>query len=92
MQGIVVKAEFFRTQTVLTDLARDQVTSRDGDLFIIGVAGKPDDLHAVQQRIGNRFGGVGSGDEEDLREVEGNFKIVIAELGVLFRVKDFQQG
>ena len=37
---------------MLGDGVRDQMLARDLDLLVLGIAGDPDDLHAVHQRAG----------------------------------------
>ncbi len=78
-------------QSVLLDLARDQVALRDLDLLLLGVGAELDDLHAVQQRLRDGVQPVRRGDEEDLAQVERHVQVVIAELGVLLRVKHLEQ-
>ena len=51
-----------------------------------------DDFHAVQQWRGDGFQGIGRGDKENLREIIGNFKIIITEFDILLRVKYFQES
>ena len=63
----------------------------DLQLLLLGVGGHLDDLHAVQQRSGNRIQGIGSGDEHHIGKVNGNFQIVIPIGVVLFSVQHFQQ-
>ena len=53
-------------QAVALALARPQVVAGDGHLLGDGVAVEADDLHAVQQRAGDRLGLVGGRDEDDL--------------------------
>ena len=78
-------------EAVLLDLARDEVLLGDRDLFLLGVAGQLDDLHAVQQRAGDGVELVGGADEEHLRQVERLVEIVVAEGVVLLRVEGLEQ-
>ena len=64
---------------------------RDLDLLLFGVAGKMDDLETVPQCRRNRIHDVGRGDEEHLREVEGQIEIVIPERIVLLGVENLEQ-
>jgi hypothetical protein len=66
------------------ELLGDQVLARDPDLFLVGVAGELQDLHPVAQGSGDRVEGVGGGDEQHLREVEGHPEVVVRE-GVVLR-------
>ena len=66
------------------------MTFGDLDLFVLGVAGDPDDLHAVHERLGHPQG-VGGGHEHDIRKVVVHLKIVIVEAAVLFGVQDLQK-
>src|SRR6185503_11443833 len=56
-------------QAVGLALLRDEVLLRDVELLELGVAGDPDDLHAVLERPGDALEVVRGGDEHDLREV-----------------------
>ena len=49
-QGAVRDTNLFFGQSVRLELAGDEVTAGDFDLFFFGVARKPYDLHAVNQR------------------------------------------
>ena len=79
-------------QAVALALARPQVVAGDGHLLGDGVAVEADDLHAVQQRAGDRLGLVGGRDEDDLGQVELDVEVVVAERGVLRRVEHLEQG
>ena len=67
LQRLISETNFFGTQTVLANLARDQISFRDGNLFIIGITGKPNDLHAVKQWTGDRLSSICGGNKKDLR-------------------------
>ena len=73
-------------------LARPQVAAGDGDLLVGRVAVEADDLHAVEQRRRDRLGHVGGGDEQDLRQVELDVQVVVAERVVLRGVQHLEQG
>ena len=60
-------------------------------LLFLGVAGQLDDLHAVEQGRRDRVEHVRRGDEHDLREVESDVEVVVAEGRVLLGVEDFQK-
>ena len=76
---------------MLRCLARNQEALGDMDFLFLGVAGKLDDFHAIAQRLRNRIHPVGRGDEDDLREIERNVEIMIAERRILFRIEHFHQ-
>ena len=73
------------------DLLRHQVAARDLELLVLGVAGEPDHLHAIEERRLDRLEQVGGGDEHHLREVVGDAEVVIAERDVLLRVEHLEQ-
>ena len=60
-------------------LALEKVALGDFDLFLLGIAGKLDDLHAVAQRPRDGVDHVGSADEHHPRQIERNCEIVVAE-------------
>ncbi len=64
----------------------------DDDLFVLGVAVEPHDLHAVEQRAGDCLGHVCRRDEHDVGQVELDLEVVVAERVVLRRVEHFEQG
>ena len=66
-------------QAVGLELLRHQVAPRDRELVAVGVARQLDHLHAVEERRRDRGQGVGGGDEQHLREVEGHLEVVVAE-------------
>jgi len=49
------------------------------------------DLHAVQQRTGNRVQLIGCGDEHDFGQIKLHFQVVVGEREVLLRIKNLQQ-
>jgi hypothetical protein len=63
----------------------------DVGLFVLGVTGQTNDLHAVEQRPGDVHA-VGRGHEHGIRQVEIHFQVMVVEGGVLLRVQDLQQG
>ena len=67
------------------------MVARDRDLLVLGVAVEPDDLHAVEQRAGDRLGHVRGRDEQDLGQVEVDLEVVVAERVVLRRVEHLEQ-
>ncbi len=79
-------------QPVGGELAPDQVALGDLQLFLLGVAGQPDDLHAVAQRARDGVQHVGGADEHHLAEVERHAEIVVAEGAVLLGIEHLEQG
>ena len=77
-------------EPVRLDLLRHEVALRDPELLVLGVAGERDDVHAVEQRAGNRVDRVRGADEEHLREVERQVEVVVAERPVLLRVEHLE--
>ena len=79
-----MNTQLFRLQAVRFHLLGDQVTLGDLDLFVLGVALEPDDLHSVEQRL-RHVERVGGGDEHHVRKVVIELQIMVLELAVLFR-------
>ena len=71
-------------------LLGQQVALGDLQLFLAGIAGHLDDLHAVQQRPVDGVQRVGRGDEQHVRQVEGHLQVVVPEGVVLGRVQRLQ--
>src|SRR6476646_4837356 len=91
LQRLVVEAPLVALQSVRLSLGGDQVTARDLDLFVLGVASDADDLHAVHQ--GRRdVERVGRGDEHHVRQIVVDLEIVVVEGVVLLRVQNFEQS
>ena len=72
-------------------MAGQQVALSDEHLLVLGVAVEADEVHAIEQRRGNGVGHVGGGDEHDLRQIELDLQVVVAERVVLRGVEHFQQ-
>ena len=79
-------------QPVALELLGQQVVLGDLQFFLVGIAGQLDDLHPVQQGPGDGVQGVGRGDEQHIRQVEGHLQEVVPEGGVLLPVQHLQQG
>ena len=75
----------------LLELTPEQIALGDFELFVLGVTGKLDDLHAVAHRARDRIQHVGGGDEHHLGEVEGHAEVIVAERRVLLGVEHFEQ-
>src|SRR4029079_1833078 len=71
-------------------LLRHQVAFGDFELFILGVARKANDLHAVHQG-GRNVERIRRRHEHHVREVVIDLKIVIVERRILLRVQHFEQ-
>ena len=70
-------------------LLGQQVPLRDLHLLLVRVAGNLNNFHAVEQRARNGVERVGRHDEHHAAQIDGNFKIVVAEGVVLFAVEHF---
>ena len=68
----------------------DQILDGDADLLVLGVAGKTDDLHAVQQRRWN-VQRVGGRHEHHVGQVKVDLGVMIDESVILLRIQHFQQ-
>ncbi len=71
--------------------ALDQEALGNLELFLLGVAGKAQDFHAVLQRLRNGVQDVGGADEHDFREVVLDVEIMIGERVVQLGIEDFHQ-
>ncbi len=91
-QCVVLQSDLAGLQTGPLQLARQQVVPGDDDLLVLGVAVQPDQLHPVEQRLGDGFEDVGGGQEDHIAEVEFDLQVVVAEGVVLRRVQDLQEG
>ena len=85
-----VNSIFDLPEAVLLDLARHQVALGDLELLLLGVARELDHLHPVAQRRRDRVELVRGGDEQDLRQVERQVEVVVAEAGVLLGVEHLE--
>ena len=85
------KATCSAVEAVVVELLRDDVAARDVELLLLGVAGEPDHLHAVAQRRRHGVEDVRGGDEQHLREVEGQVDVVVLEGVVLLGVEHLEQ-
>src|SRR5439155_1526943 len=81
--GFGVEGELVGGEPMGGELLRDQILSRDPDLLLVRVPGQHQDLHPVTQGPGDRVEGVGGGDEQHLRQVEGHPEIIVDEAVVL---------
>ena len=90
-QRVVVDRPFLRVQAVLGDRGRDEMLAGNLNLFVLGVAGDADDLHAVHQRSGN-IERIRGRDEHHVGEVVIHLEVVIVERAVLLGVEDLKQS
>ena len=90
-QRVVVDRDLVLAQAVAVALARPQVALGDRDLLVGRVAVEAHDLHAVEQRPGDRLGDVRRRDEHDLGQVQLDVEVVVAERVVLRRVEHLEQ-
>ena len=60
--------------------------------FLTGIAAHFDKFHTVEQRLRNHAGIVGSGNKQNVRQIERDFQIMVTEVCVLFRVEHFQHS
>ena len=91
MQPTLAEGDLLGVQPVVLELTRDDVAARDMELVLLGVAGQPDDLHAVAEGWGHGVQDVGGRDEEDLRQVEGEIDVVVREGVVLRWIQHLEQ-
>ena len=72
------------------ELLRHEIALRDPELLVLGVAREVDDVHPVEERAGDRLELVRGADEQDLREVEREVEVVVAEARVLLGVEHLE--
>ena len=77
---------------MLPELTGQQMLLGDLHLLLQRIARHLDQLHAVEQRLGNILRAVGRGDEQHLRQIERRVEIVIGERVVLRRIERLQHG
>ena len=66
-QSLVGNLQLTRHQSVLLDLARNEIPQSNLELLRIAISGQRNDLHAVSQRRRDRSELVGSGNEKYVR-------------------------
>ena len=66
----------------------------DSDVMLVNgrVSWDLDDFHSIPEGGFNGIEGIGSSDEEDLTEIDGEFDVIVAEGGVLLWIEDFEEG
>ena len=85
------EVDFAVLEAVGFNFPGDQMDENNPALLLFGVAGQFDHLQTVDKRLRNGIHGVGRGDERHLGQVKGQIQIVVHEVGVLLRIKHFQQ-
>src|SRR4051794_3278639 len=90
VERVVGERDLRTADAVALHLARHEVALGDLALLLVRVARQLDHLHAVAQRGRHRVELVGGGDEEDVREVEGQVQVVVAEGRVLLGVEHLE--
>ncbi len=89
-QHLVGQRDRAWSQPVRLDLFRHEIALRDAELLVLGVTGERDHVHPVEQRRRDRVDRVRRADEEDLRQVERQVEVVVAERRVLLRVEHLE--
>jgi hypothetical protein len=74
-----------------TNSTSPEIAACDRDLLVDRVTVEADHFHAVEQRAGDRLGHVGGSDEDDLREIELDVEVMVAERVVLGGVQHLEQ-
>ena len=88
---LLLELDYAVRESVLLDLLRNQVLEGDLELLVGGIARNPDDFEPVEERRLEVLERVRRGDEDDLREVEGQVQVVVRERVVLGGVQQLQQ-
>ena len=78
-------------QPMILGLLRNQVTFRNLDLFVFGVAGQTNDLHPIKQRL-RHSQRIRRRDEHHVRQIVIDLEIMIGEGRVLLRIQHLEQG
>ena len=89
-QSIVADREFLRLKPMGFDLLVEQMSLRNLQLLVLGIALQPDDFHAVQKRLW-QIKAVGRCHEHHVGQVQVDFEIMVIELVVLFRIENLKQ-
>src|SRR5262245_6837364 len=84
-----LKLAFF--QTSFEGLSPNKIAPGDLYFFLFGVARQTQDFHSIEQRLGNRVGGICRGNEENSGKIEWQIKVIVAESFVLLRIKYLEQ-
>ena len=90
-QRVVRDCELLRRETVLAQLARDEIPLGDLQLLALGVACEVHGLQPVEQRPGDGLEEVRRRDEQDFRQVERHAEVVVGERVVLGRIQHLEQ-
>ena len=91
VQRLVIDAAAAAVEAVALNLFWHQIALGNLELFLAGIAGQLDDLHAVVQRGRDAGRVVCRREEEDVAQIERDLQIVVAEGKILLRVQHLQQ-
>jgi len=91
LQDARAEADVLARKAVLLALAGDEIAFRNLKFLVLGVARELDDLHAIAQWARDGAETVGRDDPEDLREVERDVDVVVAERLVLRGVEYLEE-
>ena len=89
--GFVGNDQFLFLDAVGKHLLRNQVLLRNVNLLVFRIAADLDNLHPVQQGLGNGGSVIGRSDEQHLGKIDGDFDIMVGEPDVLLRIQHFQK-
>ena len=89
--GVIGHFQLGLFKAMLLELLGEQMVLGDHQLLFIRIRAEFNDLHPVQQRSRHRIQGVGRGDEHHIRQIKGNFDIMIPVGTVLLSVQNFQK-
>ncbi len=84
--------QFFTCKSMAFPCSWDQMAYRYFNFLSFRIARKFNHFHTIEQGTGNRFGSIGSSDEEYIGEIIRDLNIMVAETVVLLGIKHFQQG
>ena len=85
-ESLITQLQLVGVESCISQLARQQVSARDHQLFCLCIARKLHHLHPIQQRARDVLDKVRCGHEENFRKVEWHTEIVVGERIVLPRV------
>src|SRR3954454_21100589 len=90
LERVARELDLRAAEAVALHLARHEVALRDLELLLLRVAGQLYELHAVEQRPRDRVEQVRGADEQDVREVERQVEVVVAEVLVLLGIEHLE--
>ena len=92
IQGFVSKCYIFLGQAVFRYFFRHEKTFSDAYFLLIGITGKAEHFHSIEQWLWNGVQDIGGTDKKDIGKVVIDFQIMVVEIGVLFRIQNLQQS